>query len=185
MQVVIDVELKGVSDLLQNNWEGSEVQMLSKGKRKTSGTCNVEGEWKGKLYRTSDGKLGHPTAAIENAIVKAARDFKADKRRSMAEVIKACVFANETMAELVGKDEPDMVHRCSVVNPNTKGRGFRYRPLFSKGWEARFSLTISDSELVEVERVKEILDHAGARIGIGDWRPKFGRFYVKSFSERA
>jgi len=183
MQQVIDVEITGISALLQNNWQGSEEQMISKGKRKTSGTANNADEWRGKLYPIQGG-LGHPTAAVENAIIKAARDFKADKRRTMAETVKATVFCNEPYAVLVGKLEPDLIDRSSIVNPNTKGRGFRYRPLFNPGWKARFSVTLADTELVEVDRLKEMIDHAGARIGIGDWRPKFGRFYVSEFKVR-
>lgn len=32
---------------------------------------------------------------------------------------------------------------------------------------------------------QEILEYAGIRIGIGDWRPRFGRFYVSSFTGTA
>lgn len=39
-------------------------------------------------------------------------------------------------------------------------------------------------EMVALDQVKEILDHAGRRVGIGDWRPKFGRFFVSKFEKR-
>ena len=181
--VIIDVEIEGVAALLQNNIEGSEQQLLRKTKRSTGGVKNDENEWKAKVYKFNGG-LGHPGAAIESALTKAARDFKADKRRSMVDVVRALVFCNESHIELIGKKEPDAIRRDSVVNPNTKGRGFVYRPLFEKGWKGRFSLTLSDTEVIEVERLKEILDYSGSRIGIGDWRPKFGRFIVTKFLTR-
>lgn len=183
--VTFDVEIEGTAPLLQNNIEGSEEQMTRKGKRSTSGVKDDPDEWKGKLYRIKgNGKLGHPSAAIESALVKAARDFKADKRRSMADVVKALVYVDGQYVELVGKSEPDRVNRASCVNPNTKGRGFVYRPQFDQGWKGRFSMTCSDTEVIDVSRLKEILDYAGYRIGIGDWRPKFGRFMVTKFEGR-
>lgn len=183
--VAFDVEIQGIAPLLQNNIEGAEEQMTRKGKRSTSGVRDIPDEWKGKLYRIErDGKLGHPSAAIESALVKAARDFKADKRRSMADVVKALVYVDGQYVELVGKKEPDRINRASCVNPNTKGRGFVYRPQFDEGWTGKFVLTCSDTEVIDIARLKEILDYAGYRVGIGDWRPKFGRFIVSKFKER-
>lgn len=183
--VTVDVQIEGIAPLLQNNIEGAEEQMLRKGKRSTSGVKDDPEEWKTKLYRVNgNGRLGHPGAAVESAIIRAARDFRADKRRSMADVAKALCYVNEPMIELDGKKEPDGIHRSSVVNPNTKGRGFVYRPMFNAGWIGSFTLTLADTEVFPVDRLKEILDYAGYRIGIGDWRPKFGRFFVRKFAVR-
>lgn len=180
--VIIDCEITGIAPLLQNNIDSAEKGMLNKGKRSTSGVKNDENEWKDKIYKYNGG-LGHPAGAIESALIKAARDFKADKRRSMADVVKAMCFVNEPFINL-GKTKPDGVRRDSVVNPNTHGRGFVYRPIFNEGWKAKFSLTVNDTDIVSVDRVKEIFDYSGTRIGIGDWRPKFGRFFVSSFKVR-
>lgn len=180
---VVDIEIQGIAPLLQNNIEGSMEQMTRKGKRRTGGVKDDAESWKGKLYRIEDG-LGHPGAAIESALVKAGRDFKADKRRSMADIVKATCFVTEPYLTLVGKTEPDLINRASVVNPHTKGRCFCYRPMFETGWKGSFSLQIADLEMVSVDRIKEILDHAGRRVGIGDWRPKFGRFFVTRFETR-
>lgn len=183
-ECIVDVEIQGIAPLLQNNIEGSAEQMARKGKRSTGGVKDVPEEWKGKIYKIKDGQLGHPAGAIESALTKAARDFKADKRRSMADIIKAICYVQEPFLELIGKSEPDSIHRASVVNPNTKGRGFVYRPLFETGWKGNFSLTVADLEMVDISQVHEILSHAGRRIGIGDWRPKFGRFMVTRFEVR-
>lgn len=184
LSVVVDIEIEGIAPLLQNNIEGSSEQMARKGKRQTGGVKDNPEEWKGKLYRIDENRLGHPGGSIESALTKAARDFKADKRRSMADIVKATCYVNEPFIELIGKTQPDSIQKASVVNPNTRGRGFVYRPYFEMGWKASFSMTIADLEMVEVNQIKEILDHAGRRIGIGDWRPKFGRFFVSCFQIR-
>lgn len=181
--LVVNVEIKGTAPLLQHNIEGAEAQMLNKGKRKSSGVADDPEEWKGFLYKMNgNGKLGHPSSAFESAFVRAARDFKADKRRTMAEIAKAALFCNETMIELVGKTGPDRVNRSSVVNPNTRGRGFRYRPEFDAGWVGRFSITLADPDLLPESKAHEIAEHAGRMIGIGNWRPKFGRFIITKWT---
>lgn len=183
--ITIDVEIRGTAPLLQHNIEGAEAQMLHKGKRRTGGVANDENEWKNFLYKIDgNGKLGHPSAALESMFVKAARDFKADKRRTMADTAKATFFCNDTYIQLVGKTGPDRVNRCSVVNPNTRGRGFRYRPEFDAGWVGRVAVTLADTELMPEDRAKEIMEHGGRVIGIGNWRPKFGRFMVTGWKVR-
>lgn len=183
ISAIVDIEIEGIAPLLQNNIEGSAEQMARKGKRSTGGVKDDPEEWKGKLYKVGS-KLGHPGGAIDSALTRAARDFKADKRRSMAEIVKAVAYVNEPYLILLGKSEPDSINRASVVNPHTKGRGFVYRPMFETGWRGSFSLTVGDLEMVSLDQMKEILDHAGRRIGIGDWRPKFGRFFVSKFETR-
>lgn len=44
-------------------------------------------------------------------------------------------------------------------------------------WSLTFSLFIEQS-VINPESVKEALEYAGARIGLGDFRPRFGRFEV-------
>ena len=184
VSVIYDVEITGIAPMLQNNVGGSEGvgNVPRNPKRGVAGIKDNPDEWERKVYR-SNGHLGHPGAAIESALIKAARDFKADKRRTMVEMVKASMFVNEQFIDL-GVKKPDCVNRASAVNPNTKGRGFIYRPQFNAGWKGKFSLTVRNSDIIPVERIKEILEHAGRMVGIGDWRPKFGRFIVTEFKAR-
>ena len=180
----VEVQIRGIAPLLQNNRLGSEEQIKGGDgrRRKTAGASNNTEEWKGKLYKDDQGKLVHPTSAIEKCLELSAREFKADKRRTMRDVIKACVFAEKPFARInKAVESPDFIHECPFVNPNTKGSGIRYRPAFKEGWTMDFKLNVMDEEAVPVERLKEIFDFGGARIGIGDWRPKYGRFLVSKF----
>jgi len=126
--------------------------------------------------------IGIPVIALENCIIHAGREFKADKRRTMKEILKATIFVRPDYAIVNdGVKEPDFIHEAQVVNPNTKGRNIRYRPAFKEGWTARFQIDIDDPEVVPAERLKEILEFAGRRVGVGDWRPRYGRFLVAEF----
>lgn len=53
----------------------------------------------------------------------------------------------------------------------------RTRPIF-RNWSAVITLNIEDS-IVNVARVDEWLKVAGTQVGVGDWRPKYGRFTVE------
>jgi hypothetical protein len=50
--------------------------------------------------------------------------------------------------------------------------------MFPTGWVLRFELEFDDSVIGPKELVKAMND-AGALVGLGDWRPKFGRFLVE------
>jgi hypothetical protein len=46
----------------------------------------------------------------------------------------------------------------------------------------RFTINILEEQL-PVEAVRKILEYAGRYVGIGDFRPRFGRFEVIEFQE--
>jgi hypothetical protein len=67
--------------------------------------------------------------------------------------------------------------RPVVVN---RARVTRIRPAFKPGWKLSFVTNILDDEL-PANMVHDILALAGKAVGIGDYRPKFGRFMVTHF----
>lgn len=180
--LTVECEIRGIAVMLQNNALGSDEQIKQKGRRATSGAFNNPEEWRGKLHRCKDGTIGHPAVALERMLETAAREFKADKRRTMKEVVKACIFVKPDMIPINNAiTEPDFIHEAQAVNPNTRGRGIRYRPAFKEGWTMKFNVEIDDADAVPPDRLKEMLDFAGKRIGLGDWRPRYGRFVVSEY----
>lgn len=73
----------------------------------------------------------------------------------------------EWQIENGGLGRPVIINRARVM---------RYRPQLDT-WALEFTLSILDDEL-HSSVVFEILQDAGKRVGIGDYRPKFGRFQV-------
>ena len=61
----------------------------------------------------------------------------------------------------------------------------RHRAMFND-WELSFSLTL-DTEVITPKMLRQIVDIAGKRIGLGDFRPQtkgqFGRFVVTDWKE--
>jgi len=64
----------------------------------------------------------------------------------------------------------------------SRARVVRIRPTFKAGWELEFVIEVIDDQ-IPIEMVQDILTLAGKTVGIGDFRPKFGRFRVVTFEE--
>lgn len=135
-------------------------------------------EWEAGLYWSdADGPI-IPSDNIERCI-----QLGAQKSRIGKDVV-AAVFCSEPEVKLEyegprTKDklyaDPRFSLRKGVAVQ--KSRIIRIRPMIPTGWKISFALEFDDSIINEKSLVKACVD-AGALIGLGDWRPKFGRFTV-------
>lgn len=75
--------------------------------------------------------------------------------------------------------EQRYVDRRMIKNKGAGGAVMRTRPRFNQ-WGLQFTLAVDD-EVVSPDHVREALVIAGARVGLGDFRPRFGRFEVVSW----
>lgn len=66
-------------------------------------------------------------------------------------------------------------HRASVKVGTA--RVIRTRPIF-RDWRVQCEGVLDDSQL-DLDQLTQIAENAGAFIGLGDWRPRFGRFIAK------
>jgi hypothetical protein len=57
----------------------------------------------------------------------------------------------------------------------------RSRPALLKGWRAEFELLVQVPEYVPPSDLQDVLTNAGRLIGLGDFRPTYGRFMVTRF----
>lgn len=62
-----------------------------------------------------------------------------------------------------------------------RARVMRCRPIFMQ-WSAAFDVWIDDTDIVEPAKVKEFIEFGGKRLGLCDFRPRFGRFKVTKVS---
>ena len=76
--------------------------------------------------------------------------------------------------------EPWSVDTRAVRIPSTGGRILCHRPCFYD-WRLSFGLAV-DTDMLSLVLMREIVDAAGKRIGLGDFRPAckgpFGKFVV-------
>lgn len=82
-----------------------------------------------------------------------------------------------------GLYEARWADRRMVKNKGTGGAVMRVRPRFNK-WALAFTLLI-DPNVMSVKDVRASLEHAGLRVGLGDFRPRFGRFEVAEWKDVA
>jgi len=169
---MIAVTIEGISPLLQNRYYSADSPEV-KSKRRT-GVKDWKAEGELAAYRDKDGKLVQPAEHIESAMVKAATSFKIPGRgkKTYKELFKAAVFVRPFL--IVHEiQEYEMDARRVVVQRNAV---MRYRPRLDK-WRLTFEIECLDEQL-DHQVIRDVLDQAGKFVGIGDYRPKFGRFIV-------
>lgn len=175
----ISVSIKGVAPLLQHKMSiGQEAQLASKTKK-------VAGQAKGDnpeeyLYMVN-GIICQPAEHILQGIIKRLSDYKIQGKgkKTYKELGKGSL--NVIPEYIPHKIQSWTVDSRTVVIPATRGRAVRCRPRLDE-WELEFVIEIFNDEL-PVEVVKGALDDMGRESGIGDYRPRFGRFIVTSFNE--
>ena len=116
-----------------------------------------------------------PSIWIEATMLRASKEFKMKGRKTCYEAFKGGVFVDEPKIRLSNK-KYTVDYRPVVIQ---RARIMRARPLF-EDWNLEFSITITDDRLAP-ETIIEALKYAGQYIGIGDFRPKYGRFALTDY----
>ena len=185
----VSITVKGVCPLLQNRFPMPEFGDLSKGGKKSTGSPDYSQEWRSHLY-AAGGKIYQPSSHFEGAIIKAGASFKIQGKRGKTyrDLLAASIIIdpeqiphNMDVPEELDADadkplyldvRPVVIQRARIV---------RVRPAFKAGWELSFEIAVGDDE-IQPDLLQDILAMAGKSIGIGDFRPRFGRFNVINFA---
>ncbi len=178
------VEIKGIAPLLQARHPSpkEEKQILARegGKKAKVKDLTDKEQFEIHAYRNKKGQFVQPTEMIEAAMTKAATNFKLEGKKTYKDVIRGGILIDPL--EAVHKNQKFEVDAIWGRNRNTGGAVWVVRPRIDE-WGFEFTLTLLQDERVEPETLREILAYAGLYVGIGAWRPKFGRFEVKGFKE--
>jgi hypothetical protein len=186
--MLIDVTISGVSPLLMNRFTEKAQAAVEAGTsatlRGSKGTPREQAE--DSAYRMPDGTLYLPGTAIFAAIISAGRFHKAGKRAlttARESIVPAAVFLQSVELSLKTKDFE--VDSRPVVVPATGGRIMKHRPRLDT-WATSFTLELDES-VMEPKLLRVLVDDAGKKIGVGDFRPArkgpFGRFVVTNCKE--
>jgi len=168
-------KVRGLSDYLQHR-----MVIDNDGDKITTGEKDYSEEWKKSLYKDDDGCY-IPSEHFLGCLIKAGVNFRVKGKGQTT--FKNFVKANFTIEPdhiPLGKSEPDDIFQKFVVVQ--RNRILRSRPLFRKGWEVEFELILQDD--IDMEILKGLFEVAGSQYGIGDWRPKYGRFELVSLEEK-
>ena len=66
-----------------------------------------------------------------------------------------------------------------MARPSNTARVIARRPVISMPWFLKFDLTINQTEFVTESRIKDWFMRGGISVGIGAYRPMFGRFQAE------
>lgn len=133
-------------------------------------------EWYGGLYVNEKGQPCLPGEVIEAAIAEGAKKTKRGKDAKAGVV----VFGDFDL-EYDGPKSADALwkHGGFLKRAGVRvkqSRVIRSRPMFPQ-WSVTFDVQWDATIIKSESDVMDIIADAG-RVGIGDWRPKFGRFEV-------
>jgi len=172
---VITVNLKGTADFLFHRWNCESVE--AKGRAAKNSVAKKTDDLESYVYRNDGGELCIPGEYIRQAVIHAAkyRQDPRSPRKSAMDLHKAGVIALTNLCSL-GQKEWDYLDKRRVVIQRSGVN--RTRPAIKTGWEIECDLMINLPEYISQESLISVLNDAGRLIGLGDFRPTFGRFTV-------
>lgn len=181
----LQFRITGVSPLLMHNGQlvdplnphSRSIAEITKKRKKTDADHEEVSrrEFFGSLY-VSNGQPCIPAEMIEAALIKGAMK---EKRGPAAKA--GIIVENNANLEYDGPRDPSELwseprFRLRVAARIGQQKVMRTRPRFDP-WSAEIFIKYLTS-LVNHGEVRDWLATAGEQIGIGDWRPRFGRFSV-------
>lgn len=182
----IHFAIEGIAALLFHRWQNESVEAKSKAAKNSAAkkTDDIESY----VYRNEKGEVCLPGAYVYGSMTDkkagAARYFP-DPRSPRASAVKLLQAAISPLTELatLGKGEKaegwDYLDKRRVT---VQQQGItRQRPAFNAGWRAEFDFIVNLPEYVAPPFFHEVLALAGRAVGVGDFRPTYGRFQVVEF----
>lgn len=158
-------------------------EITSKGSKKLTDSDYEERdrlEWEAGLYWDDTEGLVIPSDNIERCIQLGAQKSRIGKD------VQAAVFCElpQSKIDYDGPKDKDKLFADKRFTLRKgvavqKSRIIRIRPMVPTGWKLKFSVEYDDTIVNPKSLIKAMVD-AGALVGLGDWRPKFGRFQVEA-----
>jgi hypothetical protein len=186
--------LEGVAPLLCNGWSQDALDKLDRGE--TGGKLTPEERHdeacQKVVWTDGDGLPAAPTipldgpvtlsfvrppqGAVKKAIVRACQlaNLK-EGQKGLGTYLEATLFVDADAAF-----EPCQVfmHRVWGRRPPRTGPACVVRrPALAAGWRLPLTLVVTD-DLRGPDRVRQAVEAAGLLVGIGSWRPEYGRFIL-------
>lgn len=179
----VQVRLQGTSDMLFHRWSCEAVaeKAASAKGSKAKKTDDVNSF----VYRTKDDMLAIPGVYLRQSILGAAK-FKQDPRsprKSAVDLFKAGLISTTDLAPIMyeGKKVKNWsyLHQARVLIQ--RNAITRSRPAFESGWQADFVLSVLLPEYISPDLLREVIEGAGKFVGLGDFRPTYGRFSIVKY----
>ncbi len=178
-----EITLKGTAPLLMHSSRLSDpLDPAAKAMKKVSGKRNKtdeDHEELGRLEHTGSLYLNENGPFLPGENVWRMLQDAAKKHKMGVKVKEGLLITDDSILLYDGPRDAaglwadkNFVHRASVKVGTA--RVVRTRPMF-RDWAASI-VGEFDPTILDFAEIQTIVETGGARIGLGDWRPKFGRF---------
>ncbi|NLW45837.1 MAG: hypothetical protein GXY86_00630 [Firmicutes bacterium] len=175
---IAEFTVKGTAALLFHRWSNEDVE--AKGKAAKGSAAKKTDNLDAYVYQNEVGEICIPGEYVRQSLIHAAkyRQDPRSPRKSAMDLFKAGVVSLTELASL-GVDEWDYLDQRRVVIQRSAIT--RTRPAMLPGWEATFQFQVLIPEYIDPAMLQDVLVQAGRLVGVGDFRPTYGRFSVNRF----
>jgi hypothetical protein len=178
MPYIVTVGIEGVCPLIFHRWNCEAVEAKSKAAKgsKAKKSDDIESY----LYRNDGNQVCLPGEYMRQSIIHAAK-FKQDPRsprKSAMDLFKAALVCLTELAP-VGDNYDFIDQRRVTVQRNGITR---LRPAMKTGWKAEIDIMVNIPEYVSPTLLHQVLGDAGRLVGVGDFRPTYGRFAINKWN---
>ncbi len=174
----VEAVVEGTSPFLFHRWNCESVEAKSKAAKgsKAKKTDDIESY----VYRNDKGELAVPGEYFRQTIIHAAKFIQDPRspRKSAMDLFKAGVVVLDELCSLGTKEWDYLDQRRVLVQRNGITRT---RPAMKAGWSITTTLQILLPEYIPSQLLNDRLQAAGRLVGVGDFRPTYGRFQVVGF----
>ncbi len=184
--------IAGVGDLLTHNGGladpanpiATEMRKLSSKRKKVTADHEAMAnlEFRGGLY-IRNGEIIIPPRLLESALVEGARASKEGQIALAGVFVEQDIEFNFAGPRSVADRLKDPECRLTVGVKVQRARIMRTRPLFSD-WSITFRVSALASSVTE-DMLERWITSAGLAKGLGDWRPRYGRFALQNLEKIA
>jgi hypothetical protein len=184
------VEIAGAATLLFHRWSNEAVAEKAAAAKNSAAkkTDNVESY----VYRDVAGAICIPGRYLIGSVTdprNGAAKYRQDPRsprKSALDLYRAGVVALTELAPI--RSVANLEQAATVWDHLDRQRVMvqrngvtRERPAFLPGWRATFEVQVLTPEYIAPTALLDVLTMAGRLVGIGDYRPTYGRFQIVRF----
>lgn len=181
---IAHVTIEGTADILFHAWNCEAV--AEKASARKGSAAKKKDDLESYVTRNAKGEICLPSSYVRASILNAAKFLQDPRssRKSAVDLYKAaivCLKPLSTFTTAAGETPKtwDYEHRAHVT---VQRAGItRCFPAFKEGWKAEMSLMCILPEYVSAKDLNAAIAQAGRLIGVGDFRPTYGRFQVVKF----
>lgn len=172
------VVVEGTAPILFHAWSVESVE--EKAKAAKGSKAKKHDDVESYVRRDERGCIAIPGEYFRQAIIGASR-YQQDPRsprKSAMDLFKAGIVVVTELCSLNTKQWDYLDRRRVTVQ---RAGITRERPAMRTGWSCSVDLTVLTPEYIDSQRLHATLTAAGRLIGVGDFRPTYGRFQLNRF----